>query len=39
MKVVVDLVSEAWDESKGKTVEKSWEKIIPLSNEDDIIQW
>ena len=36
MKVVVDLISEAWDEVKGETVGKSWEKIIPLDSEDDI---
>ena len=36
MKVVVDLISEAWDEVKGETVRKSWEKIIPLDSEDDI---
>ena len=37
MKVVVDLVSEAWDEINKETIRKSWEKI-PLDNDDDIIQ-
>ncbi|XP_065903850.1 jerky protein homolog-like [Dysidea avara] len=35
-KVVVDLISDAWDEVKGEAVKKSWEKIIPLDIEDDI---
>ena len=38
MKVVVDLVKEAWDEIKDKTLRKSWEKILPLDNEDEVLQ-
>ena len=38
MKVVVDLVKEAWDEIKADTLRKSWEKIIPLDNKDEVLQ-
>ncbi len=38
MKVVVDLVKEAWDEIKPEALRKSWEKIIPLDNEDEVLQ-
>ena len=38
MKVVVDLIKEAWDEIKDKTLRKSWEKIIPLDDEDEVLQ-
>ena len=38
MKEVVDLVKEAWDEIKADTLRKSWEKIIPLDNEDEVLQ-
>ena len=38
MKVVVDLVKEAWDEIKDKILRKSWEKILPLDNEDEVLQ-
>ena len=38
MKVMVDLVKEAWDEIKAETLRKSWEKIIPLDNEDEVLQ-
>ena len=35
---MVDLVKEAWDEIKDKTLRKSWEKILPLDNEDEVLQ-
>ena len=38
MKVVIDLIKEAWDEIKDKTLRKSWEKILPLDNEDEVLQ-
>ena len=30
MKVMVDLIKEAWDEIKDKTLRKSWEKSYHL---------
>ena len=33
---MVDLVKEVWDEAE--TLRKSWEKIIPLDNEDEVLQ-
>ena len=30
MKMVIELVAEAWDEISSSTLRRSWEKIIPL---------
>ena len=38
MKVVVNLVKEVWDEIKAETLRKSWGKIIPLDNENEVLQ-
>ena len=38
MRVVVDLIKEAWNEIKDKMLRKSWEKILLLDNEDEVLQ-
>ena len=36
MKVVAEMVAEAWDEVKQDTLQKSWQKIIPLPSSNPI---
>ena len=36
MKVVAEMVAEAWDQVKQDTLQKSWQKIIPLPSSNPI---